>query len=333
MIRTLRIRLGTVPETWLYFGAAFFTLASLFVISQYNFLLFHGVAEIFSIAVAWSVFLLVWNTRGINESHAMVFLGVAYFFVGIIDLVHTLAYKGTGYFPLDTAANIATQLWIAGRVLEAVSLLCFPFLLKRTIKVWPVFCTFALVTALILASILLWKVFPDCYQEGQGLTPFKKGMEYLICLVLAGTLVLLARMREFMDQDVLRLMMWAIVATIAAELCFTFYISVYGFSNVVGHFFKIVSFFFVYFALVKGSLTRPYATLFRHLEREKALHKEQRDLLDSIFKTTPDLFCLKDNELNYRFANPAFCRFLGKPLDEIIGKSDFDLFPRDETQN
>ncbi len=34
-------------------------IAALFVISQYNYLLFHGLAELFSIAVAWALFMLL----------------------------------------------------------------------------------------------------------------------------------------------------------------------------------------------------------------------------------------------------------------------------------
>ncbi|MBW2646712.1 MAG: PAS domain S-box protein, partial [Deltaproteobacteria bacterium] len=34
----------------------------------------------------------------------------------------------------------------------------------------------------------------------------------------------------------------------------------------------------------------------------------------------------------YRAANPAFCQFIGKKEQEIIGKTDFDLFPHDEAE-
>lgn len=85
-------------------------------------------------------------------------------------------------------------------------------------------------------------------------------------------------------------------------------------------------------ALIENSLTRPYATLFHSLVEEKRRHQEQEELLDSIFATTPDLFCLKDTGLRYQFANPAFCDFLGKSLADIVGKSDDDLFPLEEAE-
>jgi len=324
---------GQRSERLLYGATGLAVLVILFVTSQHSFVMFHWVAELFSIVVALSVFLLIWNAQRISRNDAMLFLGIAYLCVGLIDLVHTLTYKGTGYFPLDQAANFATELWIAARSLEAFGLLLFSFLLSRDIKAWPLlFLPFA-ITVMVFAAIFLWDIFPDCYIEGQGLTPFKIGAEYAICLVLLTGIGVLTRRRKSLDPEIYQLMVWAMAATIAAELAFTFYVNLYGFSNVLGHFFKIVSFFLVYLALIENSLTRPYATLFRSLAQEKRRHKEREDLLDSIFATTPDLFCLKDTELRYQFANPAFCHFLGKPLADIVGKGDDDLFPPEEAES
>lgn len=316
----------------LHVGLGVLLLLGLFILSRYNFLLFHGIAELFSIAVAWSTFFLVWNIRREMRNDALLFLGIAYFFVGSLDLVHTLVYKGTGFVALDLAANYATQLWIAARSLEAVCLFLFPFLLTRRILLWPaVFCLTS-VTGLIFAAIFAWHLFPTCYIEGTGLTPFKKATEYAICLTLTAAMVFIVRRQKHLDAEVFQLMMWAMALTIAGELAFTFYVSVYGVSNVAGHFFKIISFFFIYLALIRSSLARPYATLFRQLEQEKQEHRQHRELLDAVFATTPELFALKDRQLKFQFANPAFCHFLGKTQEEIIGKSDNDLFPHEEAE-
>ncbi len=282
------------------FGATI--LAGLFVLSRYNFLLFHGVTELFSIAVAWSVFLLVWSTRRISSNDALLFIGVAYGFIGLIDLVHTLAYEGMGAFDAGEAYNHSTQLWIAARGLEAASMLVFPFLLGCRFRVSYAVAGFAVLTGFFSISIFTMGTFPDCYIEGQGLTPFKKGAEYAICLVLVLAMALLSGRREHLDTDVFRLMLAAMAVTVAAELAFTFYISVYGVSNMAGHLFKIVSFFFVYLALVRSTVTRPQATVFRELGREKEKLAEER----------------QEFELLHRISS-SFMRFgtLEKTLSEV----------------
>jgi PAS domain S-box-containing protein len=66
-------------------------------------------------------------------------------------------------------------------------------------------------------------------------------------------------------------------------------------------------------------------------ERTEAL-REQQKLLETVFDSTPDLYMLKDENGIYRSVNTAFCEFLGKPKQEIIGKTDYDLFPTEEAE-
>ena len=58
----------------------------------------------------------------------------------------------------------------------------------------------------------------------------------------------------------------------------------------------------------------------------------QSSLLHHFFSANPDLLVLKDRDLVFQAVNPAFCRYLGKPAAEIIGKTDFDLFPPAEAE-
>ncbi len=71
----------------------------LYLMSLQGYLLFHAAVELFSIAVAWDIFLLAWNSRRLMANNYLLFLGISYLFVGGIDLLHTLAYKGMGCFP------------------------------------------------------------------------------------------------------------------------------------------------------------------------------------------------------------------------------------------
>ncbi len=56
-------------------GAA--AAVGLYLISRENYLLFHVLAELFSIVVAWTVFVIFWNTRKIEESTYFLLIGIA----------------------------------------------------------------------------------------------------------------------------------------------------------------------------------------------------------------------------------------------------------------
>ena len=254
-------------------------LLFLYIVSRYNYLLFHTLAEFISITVAMSLFLVVWHTRHITDNKAFVFIGIAYLFIGSIDLVHTLSFKGMGVIAEAWGANPATQLWIAGRLMESISLLFFPLLFFKHVRHNLVFMVYSAITAFLFMMIFYWKIFPDCYIEGAGLTLFKKANEYIVCMILFAAWMLLYRRKNRFDPKVYTLMSVSIVLTVFGELAFTLYVSGDGFFNMLGHNFKILSYFLVYLALVRSSLKQPYQTIFRELNISE---KKFRSLFDEM---------------------------------------------------
>ncbi|MBN1917754.1 MAG: PAS domain-containing protein [Verrucomicrobia bacterium] len=65
------------------------------------------------------------------------------------------------------------------------------------------------------------------------------------------------------------------------------------------------------------------------MESDKALRAKIEEQ-EALWRATPDLLHIKDKDSVYIMANRAFAEFLGTPLDEIAGKTDFDLFPCDK---
>ncbi|OQX81256.1 MAG: hypothetical protein B6D61_00980 [Bacteroidetes bacterium 4484_249] len=61
---------------------------------------------------------------------------------------------------------------------------------------------------------------------------------------------------------------------------------------------------------------------------ENVLQKQQ-DQFKTIFSVSPDLLILLDQNFVYRAVNPAYCKFMNKLEEEVIGKTHFDIFPRE----
>jgi signal transduction histidine kinase len=257
-----------------------FLLCGLYLTSFYSYLLFHSLIELFTIIVAAGIFVITWNARRLLSNNYLLFVGIASIFIALLDLLHTLAYKGMGVFAGDTS-NLATQLWIAARYLQGFSLLIAPFFFTRRLKVPLQMAAYALVTALLLLSIFYWKVFPTAFDQATGLTAFKIISEYVISfLFLISSGLLLWKRREF-DPSVLRYLELFLAFTIGSELAFTRYISVYGNANLIGHFLRLIAFYFLYKALIETGVVRPYAILLRDLQRSDASLREQSAILEA----------------------------------------------------
>jgi len=239
-------------------------LGGLYFTSLYSYLLFHALAEVFSAAVALAIFMLVWNVRRSLGNTYLLFVGIAYLFIGGLDLVHTLAYAGMGVFR-GYAENLPTQLWIGARYLQSVSLLVAPLFLGKQLNLKFVFAGYVAAVSLLLAAIFYWEVFPTCFVAGEGLTSFKKLSEYVISVILLASIALLIRKRDLFDPTVLRWLVSSISLTILSEMCFSIYVGTYGVASLLGHFLKIISFYCIYKAIIELGMARPFAVLFRNL--------------------------------------------------------------------
>ncbi len=327
---------GEKADKIIWFALAAIILAGLYWVSRIDYLLFHSLTELFSVIVAAGIFMIAWNTRRYFDNRYFLFLGIAYLFIGTLDLVHTLAYQGMGVFAIR-GSNIPTQIWIAARYLESLSFLVAPiYLVRKNIKPGVVFFAFGSIVTLILAAIFVWHNFPTAYVEGSGLTAFKVTSEYIISLFLLGSMYLLYKSRHNIDQSVYRLVQVSILLTIISEMAFTLYTDPFGLSNVAGHLLKVVSFYLIYRALVATGMLEPFRLLFRNLKasEERAVKGEAK--YRQLFTHMASGFALhmiitgkSGQPIDYVFVevNQAFEALTGLKRKDILGRRVTEVIP------
>ena len=102
-----------------------------------------------------------------------------------------------------------------------------------------IFLFYSLLTSFLIAAIFYWKIFPICFVEGKGLTDFKIYSEYVICIIIVSSIVLLINNNKEFESSVYKSILFSMIFTIISELAFTFYVDNYGISNLIGHYFKL----------------------------------------------------------------------------------------------
>ena len=282
--------------------------------AQYSFLLFHTLAEFFAIIISFVLFAFAWTTYRFSRNAFLIFLACGYLWVGALDLMHTLSYKGMSVFPEGTG-NQATQFWIGARYFEALLLLAAPIAARRKQHRALLITLFGLIAA-TLAGLILSGNFPQAFIDGEGLTRFKINSEYLIIFILLLALVALSRLDHAIPAKEKALILAAIVFTMCAELAFTFYISVYGLSNLVGHLLKIFSFWFIFHAIVLSNLSEPFYKLKRLQEYNRYL-----------FKTSPVGLALCRPDGVFVDVNDAYATLIGRTVDETLKLDYWQVTP------
>lgn len=325
-------------------------IAVLLLIDIYNFLLFHSLIEIFSVLVSFTIFIIAFNSRKYIKNNFFIFIGTGYLFVGMIDLLHTLAYKGMGVFP-GYGTNLTVQLWISARYLESFMLFFGLIFISyyRNTDYKKIFSVFLIVSSIILISIFYIPIFPVTYLEGSGLTSFKIYSEYLISIILFFTLIYIYKNKDLFTRYVFILIFFSVLLTIFSEIAFTMYVGVYGHINMIGHIFKLVSFILIYESLVVTGIRKPFSTLFKDIkDKEKKLEKELKNTrrkekrierlkkeYEIIFNNTQDaMFLVKVDGEDFTFLkmNAAYERLSGLDNSEIEGKSPEDVLDEEDAE-
>lgn len=287
-------------------------LLGLALLSQTNYLLFHGLVEGFSCVISCGVFMIAWNSRRFQEHDFFLCIGIVFLFVAGIDFLHTLAYQGMGVFP-GYGPNLPTQLWVIGRFLAATGFLLAPLYLGRRLRPARFFILFLLLTGLLLAAAFSG-TFPECFQPGSGLTTFKIGSEDLVCLLFAAALVLLYQQRGRFAPHVMQLLGTALVTFILADLVLTYYRDVYGLTNMTGHLLKVAGCYCLYRAVIVTGLSRPFDLLFRDL-------KAQEQAFRTLYQKTPVMLCTLDRQGNLARVSDYWLEHLGYAHQEVAGAS------------
>jgi len=83
----------------------------------------HMLLEAFSIVVSMLIFGVVWNSYSSERSGSAVILACIMLAVGLLDLGHTLSFKGMPEFVTPSGIEKAIRFWLAARFLAALALL------------------------------------------------------------------------------------------------------------------------------------------------------------------------------------------------------------------
>ncbi len=318
-------------------GLGLLIVSASVALAQSNYLLFHSLVEGFAILVAVLIYVVGTRTYQHSRDDFLLFLGNAYLFVAVLDFLHTMTYEGMGVFP-GYGPDPATQLWIAGRFVVAVSLFLAPFFIGRRFSQRVVLVGYGLVSAGLIASIMVFGVFPACFIPGQGLTPFKIASEYLVSLIVLGAIWHLRSRRDEIDRSTYLLMVAAMVASILSELSFTLYTDVYGVMNLVGHLFKLLAYYLVYLGIVQRGLEKPYLEIKRlneglerrvaerteQLENEIGQHQRTEEALRKLSRAveqSPATVVITDTRGSIEYVNPKFTGLTGYSFEEAMGKN------------
>ena len=269
-------------------------------LSQSHFLLFHTLVEFFAITVAIISAIVAWHTYALAKNQFLLLLGCGYFFIGGLDLAHTLTFKGLPFLDNNTG-NMSLQFWIIARLFEASLLLIAPLFINAEFRPRNLIIILAS-TMLLLCLAIAQNWLPAFYVEGKGLTLTKIILEYVVIILLVGALFTFWQAKQEIEMSNLMLITTSIILTIFAEYAFTLYTDFDGSMIIIGHMLKLLSYWAIYVVLIESSLRQPFLSLSRDA---------------NTYDAVPDETIVVDRDGYVRQVNEAVRRNLGHQITAI----------------
>ncbi len=288
----------------------------------------HTIAESFAVVVAMLVFAISWHAYQPDRSGNAQILAVGFLMVGLLDFGHTLSYRGMPDFVTPANPEKAIYFWLWARLISALTLLAAAVLPWRPLRRprlrqgW-LLGGVALVALLYYLQLATPEIWPRTFIDGEGLTPFKLAVEWLIVALLLTAAWRFWRAGATAGYDA-RALLAATLVAVLSELCFTLYGHVHDLFQLLGHVYKIIAYGLIYRIGFVDNVRAPYERLaVETRERqvaESALQREQERFLHA-FRALPDpMMILRLPGFEVIAANQALSDIFGFGPDELLGR-------------
>ena len=287
----------------------------------------HTLLEFASMLVCGAVAAVAWNGRELATPPSVHVLGVASAGALALDLAHTLSFPGMADLITPNTSTKSALLFMAGRLLIALALLCvaaLPWRLAhepRWLRWVPAFV--AAYVLGMLAWVFGWpQSLPALVVDGASLTFIKQGTEYAIAALFLGAGVLFARRLAMPQPFDVASLLYAAVLMALGELIFTQYTRITDLAMVTGHLYKVLGFWMLYRTIVSDSIRAPYQRL---LDSERRL-RQGEDELRTITDNIPAMVAFVDCDKRYRFVNRNYERWLGVKPEQMLGRTALEIY-------
>jgi len=319
------MNMNAIKNSLIWLVISCVTFVVLYLTQSYNYLLFHTTVEVLSVLPSIMLFVIVlylWNY--LKDNNFLSFLGISFLFIGIIDFAHMMAYEGMPIF-VGFDSNLPTQLWILARYVQMISFIIATILINRTkhVNKMIIILIYTAIVGVMFWSIFIGKTFPDAYVVGKGLTEFKIISEYVISVGLAVCGILLWKSREKFSVKMMRLLLLSILFQIISELSFTSFISLYGFNNFLGHYFKVIWVVLLYRSILGPAIESSRELLFSELVTSENQLKESENRLSNALDNAPIPIMLRNEDGKVLKVSKKWTEVSGYTIEDIPTINDW----------
>ncbi|MEK4426197.1 bifunctional diguanylate cyclase/phosphodiesterase [Solibacillus sp. FSL K6-1523] len=243
-----------------------------------NYVTIHLLIEIFIIVVSLTIAIQSWLISPYILSSVRLCLGALFLTVGLLEMIHTLSYKGMPFFLTESMTYAPTWFYMISRLILPIGVIVILTVKEKTISasyrwiVYSISLLFSIGCVVLVYAQMPW--LPSLVQEGSGPTVLKITLQYaaifLQCIVLLFLMYYFKRAPRIMFY-----MICGSVYLIMSDVLYTTYNDVYDIKNFVGHILQLLASYLFFRAIYYSSIEEPFQQL---TETQKHLKNSQEKM-------------------------------------------------------
>jgi signal transduction histidine kinase len=279
-------RFLAAAAAWFFFFVILIYLAGRFysIIGQDMFLVNHMVIESAVVAVAFCASLMSWYDYKYKHELKMLILSLTFCLVAPFEFAHTLSYMGMPDFITPNSVDKASTLFIITKLFLAAGLLIAVMFGDRIIVIHKsaLIPVFSALTSIVMIYLVITNLsfLPDMYDLAAGSqTKLKIFLGYLVMTMEAFAAFWIFKKKQIVSKDFYLGM--ALIIIVMSDLAFTYYHYPYDTYNLLGHIFQILSFVFIFKAIIDDAVGMLYETNKTLEMQQEMLAEKNQQLLEA----------------------------------------------------
>lgn len=276
-----------VSWRWVAIALAAVILVSLSPLAKVivpEFVVFHTVLEFICIVACLMIFTVQFVLRSKASFGRFQLLGIPFLGIALLDLVHTLSYRGLPALVTENSPQKSIAFWLAARLLEAMTFVAFAvvsrFKFKVKVRAGVLYAIILAYAGCTLWWVLLSPTTVPAFADAAGrINDLKIGIEYFFILVhlfAAGVLLSLppGAGPQGGDQRTADLSTASLILAVSG-LCFSSFSDGHDLVIFLGHLLKVLAYYFVFRSCLVNELLSPYAKV---LQLSDELQKQSQNM-------------------------------------------------------
>lgn len=276
-------------------------------------------SELFSVFVSFSIFAVTWFAYSRSKDNHALFLGAAFFVIGLFDIFHSLSYPFMPDFITPNSSHKSAIFWSLARLVSAPLFLISVFIYKDTLPRLinkAVLFLFIVLTSIAAFLLLFYHDYLPAIVYPSGSTSIARILSITISLVfiLYSSYLYRERVKKTGETNLTNIIYGFIIVLFSDFIYFSY--------EITGHLLKVSGFYFIFLAAYKSSVEQPYERLAIAEERLLNVAEEK---YRNLFDNATDAILTHDLEGRILSWNKSAERIFGWKADEVTGKEILPL--------